>query len=53
VAKKQDLGPNTLLNRHIAKEEGRVEESAPLDDRSVEEKKEDEQDLYSVDNFTV
>jgi ParB family chromosome partitioning protein len=62
---KQDLGANSLLNRHIAKNEGgldtektdlttQIEEPALLDDRSQEEKKEEEeQDLYSVDNFTV
>ena len=62
VNNKQDLGTNTLLNRHIAKEEGKateikteaeVVETVPLDDRSAEDKKEDETDLYSVDNFTV
>lgn len=50
VNAKQDLGSNTLLNRQIANTEG---EPALLDDRSQEEKKEDETDLYSVDNFTV
>jgi ParB family chromosome partitioning protein len=50
VNAKQDLGSNTLLNRHIANTEG---EPALLDDRSVEEKKEDETDLYSVDNFVI
>jgi hypothetical protein len=68
VNNKQDLGANALLNRHIAKSENRqpsapeipvsqtvVENEAPLDDRSAEEKKEEEnsEDLYSVDNFTV
>lgn len=62
VNNKTELGANTLLNRHAAKmeagienskEEIPVEETALIDDRSVEEKKEDEQDLYSVDNFTV
>lgn len=54
VNNKQDLGANALLNRHIAKtEESKLEETDLIDDRSKEEKKEDEQDLYSVDNFTV
>jgi ParB family chromosome partitioning protein len=59
VNNKQELGANTLLNRHIAKEGGlninteKTEEVVLLDDRSAEEKKEDEQDLYSVNNFTV
>jgi len=66
VANKQDLGENTLLNRHIAKSEAeqpvvnlsaeeKAEEVALLDDRSAQEKKEEEneQNLYSVDNFTV
>jgi ParB family chromosome partitioning protein len=66
VNNKPEIGTNTLLNRHIAKSEAGEavtnpaetvttprEESALLDDRSKEEKKEDEQDLYSVDNFTV
>jgi ParB family chromosome partitioning protein len=68
VNNKTDLGTNTLLNRHIANTESgmgismsigeksdqnKIEEAVLLDDRSTEEKKEDEQDLYSVDNFTV
>jgi len=54
VNNRQDLGANTLLNRHIAKSEDKnKEEPALLDDRSKEEKKEDEDNLYSVDNFTV
>lgn len=65
VSNKTELGTNTLLNRHIAKEESgtdikigteekeKTAEAVLLDDRSNEEKKEDEQDLYSVDNFTV
>ncbi len=62
VNNKKELGTNALLNRHIAQaevsgmsmsiEEKPVDEPA-LDDRSAEEKVEDEQDLYSVDNFTV
>jgi ParB family chromosome partitioning protein len=58
VNNNKTLGANALLNRRVAKEEGlslgkEESVSAPVDDRSVEEKKEDEQDLYSVDNFTV
>ena len=53
VATQKDLGTNTLLNRHIAKEEAKTDEPALLDDRSTQEKEENEQDLYSVDNFTV
>jgi ParB family chromosome partitioning protein len=54
VNNKQDLGANTLLNRHIAKTESETKtEPALLDDRSKDEKKEDEDGLYSVDNFTV
>ncbi len=60
VNNKQELGTNALLNRHLVKIEGeeKIQESidpvsVPLDDRSTEEKVEDEQDLYSVDNFTV
>jgi len=53
VATQKDLGTNTLLNRHIAKEEAKADEPALLDDRSTQEKEENEQDLYSVDNFTV
>ena len=65
VNNKQELGTNALLNRHIAKSEtplsiqndsiGQIknDEVSLLDDRSFEEKKEDEDNLYSVDNFTV
>jgi hypothetical protein len=54
VNNKQELGTNTLLNRHIEKiEKTENPDSVLLDDRSTEEKKENEQDLYSVDNFTV
>ena len=65
VSNKQELGTNALLNRHIAKSEtvaptqndsiGQIknDEVSLLDDRSFEEKKEDEDNLYSVDNFTV
>ena len=59
VNNKQELGTNSLLNNHIAKagaetSSDRKTEIALLDDRSVVEKKEeDETDLYSVDNFTV
>ena len=52
VNNKQDLGTNALLNRHIANTTGETE-PVLLDDRSVDEKEEDETDLYSVDNFTV
>jgi ParB family chromosome partitioning protein len=34
-------------------EETKIEDAVLLDDRSVEEKKEDEEELYSVDNFVV
>jgi ParB family chromosome partitioning protein len=61
VNNKQDLGTNALLNRQVANAENNINsdvnktdvETALLDDRSTEEKVEDEQDLYSVDNFTV
>lgn len=61
VNNKQELGANALLNRHISKttvsknpfDSDLGKDEAPLDDRSTEEKKEDDQDLYSVDNFTV
>jgi ParB family chromosome partitioning protein len=61
VNNKQDLGTNTLLNRQVASAENILDtnvnkievEGTLLDDRSTEEKVEDEQDLYSVDNFTV
>jgi hypothetical protein len=60
VNNKGELGTNALLNRHIAKDETsiatdkvEVENVTLTDDRSAEEKVEDEQDLYSVDNFTV
>jgi ParB family transcriptional regulator, chromosome partitioning protein len=66
VNNKQELGTNTLLNRHIAKDDAKKEtltgdipeaekkeEVNLLDDRSSEEKEENEQDLYSVNNFTV
>lgn len=60
VNNKQDLGANSLLNKHIAKTEALANldgktEPALLDDRSAEQKKEEENetDLYSVDNFTV
>jgi ParB family chromosome partitioning protein len=66
VNSKEGLGANTLLNRHIANEDANkiipeglpsepeiIEDSALLDDRSDKEKEESEQDLYSVDNFTV
>lgn len=78
VSNKPELGTNTLLNRHIQKEETNMtsksevgstpenledksiishqdksEDTPLLDDRSNEEKEEDEQNLYSVENFTV
>jgi len=62
VNNKQDLGTNALLNRQVTNTENQLAavdvtagqtEPALLDDRSTEEKVEDEQDLYSVDNFTV
>ncbi len=68
VNNKQDLGANALLNRHIKKQEienvtvpvndlekQKEEEISLLDDRSEKEKEEEENDnnLYSVDNFTV
>ena len=62
VNNQQDLGANTLLNRHIANVENQPpsleasasqSEPALLDDRSTDEKKEDETDLYSVDNFVI
>jgi len=62
VNTKTDLGTNTLLNRHVAKEEAKIvpelvvektEESILVDDRSNDEKEKDDQDLYSVGNFTV
>ncbi len=62
VNNNKTLGTNALLNRHIANQpptpdvlagQAENEPAVMLDDRSREEKKEDEQDLYSVDNFTV
>lgn len=64
VNNKKELGANTLLNRHILNTETKetnsednispVTEQALLDDRSEEEIIEnDNEDLYSVDNFTV
>lgn len=62
VNTKTDLGTNTLLNRHVAKEEAKiipelVAEKKPdsnlLDDRSNDEKEKDDQDLYSVGNFVI
>ena len=69
VSNKPEIDPNAFLNRHLAKEGNSIgmsmgikdeknintepTEVAAVDDRSKEEKVEDEQDLYSVDNFTV
>ena len=54
VNTKTDLGANTLLNRHAAKVDAlTTQEPTLVDDRSAEEKEKNEEDLYSVDNFTV
>ena len=53
---------NEMLEQYIAQSGGQapktepaaeINQSAPVDDRSSEEKKSDEEDLYSVKNFTV
>ncbi|HEY4517956.1 MAG TPA: ParB/RepB/Spo0J family partition protein [Candidatus Paceibacterota bacterium] len=51
----QGKQPDELLNNFIAKknEGAAVAEVAPADDRSTEEKKSDEEDLYSIKNFSV
>jgi len=46
--------PDELLNKHIEEQEPVEALSAPpADDRSTEEKKSDEEDLYSIKNFSV
>lgn len=55
VNNKQALGNNALLDREINKIENKDEDVELLDDRSAEEKKkeENEDDLYSLNNFVV
>jgi ParB family chromosome partitioning protein len=67
VNSKEGLGANTLLNRHIAKDDAEkaaqgitegavaenVEDRPLLDDRSVEEKKEEENNDNLYSNFVV
>lgn len=58
VNNKQDLGANSLLNNHIAKTEAAATldektEAVLLDDRSVIEKKEDEENENLYSNFVV
>jgi ParB family chromosome partitioning protein len=57
LVKDKSLGINAQLNRQIAQtghdQEEEKTEVVPIDDRSQEEKRDDEENLYSVDNFTV
>jgi len=55
-----DKKPNEMLENHIANlsaqsenESAKNTEEAPVDDRSAEEKKEDDADLYNISNFSV
>src|SRR3989339_529356 len=45
--------PEAMMENHIAKSEVKIEnqEKAPIDDRSKEEKTQDEADLYNISNF--
>src|SRR3989338_7405263 len=47
--------PEAMMENHIAKSEVKIEnqEKAPIDDRSKEEKTQDEADLYNISNFSV
>lgn len=49
--------PNEMLERHIAQQDNPENnldaEEAPIDDRSEEEKKEDDSKLYDISNFSV
>ncbi len=48
--------PEEMLEKHIAQgdEKGEeVKEEIPLDDRSTEEKKNDEAELYNISNFSI
>ncbi len=63
VANRERKDPNEALNKHIAEagmpaevvDSAIQESSVPLDDRSKEEKKEDEntEELYSIKNFSL
>jgi hypothetical protein len=58
VNNKQDLGTNSLLNNHIAKTDAAMStdekaETALLDDRSTQEKKEEEENDNLYSNFVV
>jgi len=49
-----DKKGDDMLERHIAKSENsELTPSAPVDDRSKDEKKEDEDALYNISNFSV
>lgn len=48
--------PDEMMENHIAKNDSRTEENSaqmPIDDRSKEEKKEDDTELYNISNFSV
>src|SRR3989344_221214 len=46
--------PDELLNKHIEERQAaETASTAPADDRSIEEKKSDEEDLYSIKNFSI
>lgn len=45
--------PAEMLENHIAKSSESVTDEAPVDDRTKEEIKEDDADLYNISNFSV
>ncbi|MFA6076693.1 MAG: ParB/RepB/Spo0J family partition protein [Candidatus Paceibacterota bacterium] len=52
-----EKAPNEMLENYIAGEEAKTStpssDETPIDDRSKEEKKEDDADLYNISNFSV
>ncbi|MDP2788454.1 MAG: ParB/RepB/Spo0J family partition protein [bacterium] len=45
--------PEDLLESHIAKNQDLTTNEAPIDDRNVEEKKDDDTKLYDISNFSI
>ena len=54
IGKNGDLGKNLLLEKHIANiDTTPTSNDAPVDDRTKDEKEEDESSLYDLSNFSI
>jgi ParB family chromosome partitioning protein len=55
IKKEMEKHPDDMLNKHIAEQDqgATLEPEVPLDDRSKDEKEDDESKLYDISNFSL